>query len=43
MIVALGTILAVGFGSLLSGGVFVGIGVIIGHIITVQALANQAE
>lgn len=39
MLVSLFTMIALGFGSLLSGAVFVGVGVVIGHAVTMQALA----
>lgn len=41
ILVALCTILSIGVGSLFSGALFVGVGVIIGHHLTMQSLKNS--
>lgn len=43
MLVSLFTMVALGFGSLFSGAVFVGVGVVIGHAITLQAIAHEQD
>lgn len=43
MLVSLFTMIALGFGSLLSGAVFVGVGVVIGHAVTMQAIAHEQD
>lgn len=43
MFLSLCMMVALGFGALFSGGVFVGAGVIIGHIVTLQTLEHPSE